>query len=138
MGIHTSRRWDTANTNIYKTDGYSGIHADVDDTERFTDDIDLTVLVGAEIDIKFDGSDVTDDLLFNLYKRLDSSWTGAEIAWKTQITIPSDGSEDIYHYTIPENYEPGHYRIGLTSAGSTTTFEVQADYRRWRWTKGIA
>ena len=138
MGIHTSRKYDTSDTNIYKTDGYSGSHADVDNTQRFTDDIDLTIQTGAEIDVKFDGDNNTDDLYFDLFKRLDSSWTGAEIAWKSQITISNDGSEDIYHYTIPENYEPGHYRIGLTSAGATTTFEVQVDYRGWRPTTGIA
>lgn len=138
MGLHTSRKWDESSTNVYQTDGFAGTDADVDNTQRFTDNIDLTVQVGAELDIKFDGDNATDDLLLDIYKRIDNSWGGAEIAWKNQITIPNDGSEDIYHYTIPENYEPGHYRFGLTSAGATTTFEVQVDYRSWRWTKGIA
>lgn len=138
MGLVSSRYFDLVDTNIYKTDGYSGTDADVDDTQRFTDNIDLTIQSGAEIDIKYDGSDSTDDLLLDIYKKLDSSWGGNEHEWKTQITIDSGGTEKVYHYTIPENYEPGHYRFGLTSSGVTTTFEVQVDYRGWRWTKGIA
>jgi len=128
--------YDDDDTNIYKTDGYSGSHSDVDNTERFTDDIDLTIQTDAVVAFKFDGNNGTDDITLKIYKRHDSSWVGSEIAWKSALTVSSDGSEDIYTYTIPLNYGPGHYRFVMASSGATTTFEMQVDYRSSRITTG--
>lgn len=134
---HKSYLYDETDMELYRTDGYGGSDADVDDTERYTDDVDLTVDTGAAIDFKFDGSGNTDDLVLSLYKRRDSNWDGGEIAiWDE--TIPSDGSEDIYNFTIAGSYGAGHYRFGMKSSGSTDTFEMDVEMRRWRHTETIA
>lgn len=134
---HESYLYDATDTELYKTDGYGGSDADVDDTERYTDGIDLTVHTGAAIDFKFDGSGGTDDLNLYLYKRRDSSWDGDEIAiWS--VTVDSDGSEDIYHFTLDESYGAGHFRFGMTSSGSTDTFEIDVEMRQWRLTDTIS
>ena len=129
--------YDKTDTELYKTDGYSGSDTDVDDTERFTGNIDLTVYLGANIDIKFTGSGSTDDLVLNLYERRDANWDGGEIAiWNA--TVSNDGSESIYNFTIDSSYGAGHYRFGMKSDGSTDTFEIDAEMRKWRRTTSIA
>ena len=134
---HESRLYDETDAELYKTNGYGGSDADVDDAERYTKDIDLTVNTGAAVDFKFDGSGGTDDLILSLYKRRNADWDGDEIAvWS--ITIASDGSEDIYHFTIDECYGAGHYRFGMKSSGSTDTFEIDIEMRQWRRTDTIA
>ena len=105
-----SYEYEASDTAIYKTNLYGGSHNDITNTERFTDDIDLSVYTGAEIDFLFTGSDATDDLTLTLYKRRDSSWTGNEIGWKSALTVANDGTETEYHYTIPDAYQPGHGR----------------------------
>jgi hypothetical protein len=138
MGMaHESHLYDAADTELYKTDGYGGSDADVDNTERFTDDIDQTVNMGSGIDFKFDGSGATDNLVLSLYERRDEDWDGSEIAvWND--TIESDGSEHICHFTIDESYGAGHFRFGMKSSGSTDTFEMDVEMRQWRLTATIA
>jgi hypothetical protein len=122
--------YDLADTELYKTDGYNGSDPDIDSTTRYTEDINLTASIGATIDFKFDGSGGTDDLILSLYKRRDSNWDGDEIAiWS--VTIDSDGSEDIYHFTIDESYGAGHFRFGMRSSGQTDTFEMDAEMCQW-------
>lgn len=121
---------------VYATDEYSGSHTDIDSTERYTDDIDLTMHTGAIIDFLFAAisGDTTDDLVLTLYKKGGSSWSGREIAWKSSKTVSNNGSERLYSYTIPEGYEAGHYRFGIKSSGSTTKFDIQVTAYRWRRT----
>ena len=129
--------YDKSDIELYKTDGYGGSDTDVDATERFTDNINLTVSLGANIDIRFTGSGRTDDLVLSLYERRDASWSGNEIAiWNT--TVSSDGSESIYNFTIDGSYGAGHYRFGMKSSGATDTFEIDAEMRQWRRTTSIA
>jgi hypothetical protein len=134
---HESHLYDESDTKLYKTDGYGGSNADLDSTERFTGDIDLTVNIGAALDFRFDGSGSTDDLILYLYKRRNSIWDGSETAlWS--ITIANDGSESCYHFTIDESYGAGHFRFGMKSSGSTDTFEMDVEMRQWRSTDTIA
>ena len=134
---HESHLYDETDTRLYKTDGYGGSNADVDNIERYTDDIDLTVATGTAVDFKFAGSGSTDNFILYLYKRRNSIWDGNEIAlWS--VTITNDGSEDTYHFTIDESYGAGHFRFGMKSLGSTDTFEVDVEMRRWRSTDTIA
>ncbi len=129
--------YDKTDTELYKTDGYGGSDTDVDATERFTDNIDLTVNLGANIDIKFTGSGSTDDLVLSLYRRCDASWGGSEIAiWNA--TVNSDGTESIYNFTMDGSYGAGHYRFGMKSTGATDTFEIDVEMRQWRRTTSIA
>ena len=134
---HESRLYDKTDTELYRTDGYGGNDTDLDDTERYTADVDLTVKIGAAIDFKFSGSGSTDDLVLSLYKRRDEDWDGSEIAlWSANIT--NNGSENIYHFTIDHSYGAGHFRFGMKSSGSTDTFEVDVEMREWRRTTSIA
>ncbi len=129
--------YDKTDTELYRTDGYSGSDADVDDTERFTGDIDLTVKLSASMDFIFTGSGSTDDLALFLYRRRDANWAGNEAAiWNT--TVNSNGSESTYNFTIGESYGAGHYRFGMKSSGSTDTFEIDVEMRQWRRTNSIA
>jgi len=130
MPEYSTKEWktDSSDTNIYKTNYYSGADADIS-TEKFTDDIDLTEYPNVDIHFKFLGNNATDDLYLKLYKRNDSVWTGNELQWKSTLTIENDGTETEYHYTIPMNYGAGHYRFGMVRSGSTTTFDIQVDYR---------
>jgi len=116
---------------LYLTDGNGGTDADVDGTERFTSDIDLTEAKGATIIIKYEGSCATDDLIVALYARQDGSWDGDEIAQST-VTLTSDGTEGIYTIIITPSYGAAHYRIGMVRSADTTTFEIDAEMRRWR------
>jgi len=124
---------------LYLTDGYSGSDADLDGTERFTSDIDLTRETGAAVDFKFDASGATDDLVISLYQTIQSSWDGDEIAIWTG-TVDSDGTEDIYTFSILPSYGAGHYRFGMVRSGTTDTFEMDAEMRRWHTStfRGIA
>jgi len=134
---HESHLYDESDTKLYRTDGYSGTSADVNNTERYTNDIDLTVNTGAAVDFKFQGSGSTDDFVLSLYKRRNSVWDGNERAlWS--IIITSDGNEDCYHFTVDGSYGAGHFRFGMQSSGSTDTFEVDAEMRQWRSTDTIA
>ena len=129
--------YDKADTELYKTNGYNGSDTDVDTTERFTDNIDMTVKLGANMDLEFTGSGSTDDIELYLYKRRDANWTGSETAiWNA--TVASDGSEGTYSFTIDGSYGAGHYRFGMKSSGSTDTFEVDVEMRQWRQTTSIA
>jgi len=122
---YSSKEWlfDDPET-IYATDLYSGVDDDAAGIEVFTDDVDLTEYTNAEVDVKFAGSNATDDLYLSIYKRNDSNWSGNEQRWKSRITIENDGTETEYHYTIPMVYGSGHYRFGFVRSGSTTTFEL--------------
>lgn len=126
--------YDNQDTNIYKTSGYGGVYNTINDIERYTDDIDLSVYTGCGCDVKYLANNSTDDLVLSIYKRRDSSWTGNELSWKQSITISNDGLAHEYHYTIPEEYRAGHYRLGIKSSSTNTTFDVMVNIRRWRYT----
>jgi len=135
---HDSHLYDAEDTVVYQTDEYGGSHTDIDATERFTDDIDLTVDTEANVHFTFDGSDATDDLVLTLYKRNDSSWSDNEAGWKAAITVTNAGTETEYHYTIPAAYGAGHYRFGIKSSGATTSFELEVAVRQSRITRSKA
>ena len=137
MPFHTSYLYDKNDSELFKTDGYNGNDPDIDDTQKFTNDIDLTVNTGAIVDIVFDGSNDMDDLVLNIYRRRDDNWQGVEIPLETPITISNDGTECIFNISIGKAYGPGHYRIGMKSTGSNTTFDVYARARFYRDTRSI-
>lgn len=138
MPKHISWLFELTDTELYKTNLYSGTDADLDGTERFTEDIDLSVWSGASIDFKFTASDSTDNLLLNIYNTRDGNWEDFELAWKSQLTVENSGAQSKYHYTIPETYQPGHFRFGMVRSGSTTTFDIEVNCRRWRKTESKA
>ena len=127
--------YDTSDTELYKTDAYSGTDADLDNTapvsyaDGYTSTINLTSKLGAIIDFKFLGNNGTDDLVLKLYRRRDSTWNGGEILID-QKTIDNDGTEDIYSYVINS---PGVYRFSMQSSGGSTTFDIDVECRYWRY-----
>lgn len=129
-----SWEYDDDDTVLYKTDYYGGSHSDLTNTERFSDNLDLTVYTGAILDFKFLPSCATDNLIITIYKRRDANWTGNELAWKSALTVENNGNEREYPYTIPKDYQPGHYRFGMKSSGATTSFDMIVSIRKWRLT----
>ena len=124
--------YDCADTLIYQTSAYGGSDDDVT-TEKYTKTIDLAFNRAACIDIKHDSDGTTDDLVVNIYRSTDNVWDGDEQAINS-VTIPSDGSEDIYSLNISyyAGYGPGYYRLGLIRSGSTDTFAVDSKLRYGR------
>lgn len=135
MANYPQLSYDTTDTELYKTNAYSGTDADLDNTapvsdaDGYTSTIDLTSKLGVIIDFKFLGTNGTDDLVLKLYRRRNSTWDGDEILID-QKTIDNDGTEDIYSYSINS---PGYYRFSLQSAGGTTTFDIDVECRYWRY-----
>lgn len=132
MANYPQYKTDASDSELYKTDLYSGGDSDVANSEVFTSAIDCTEKPHAVGEIKFDSSGTTDDLELTLYRSLDNSFDGDEIAiWS--FTIESDGSEDIYATPDLANYGPGYYRFGLESSGATDTFDVDFELRQARY-----
>ena len=133
MSEYSAEEWKYGDPEVlYATNYYSGTDIDVAGTEKFSLDIDLTEYTFAIVDVKFLGTDATDDLKLRLYKRGDSSWTGNEIMWKSELIVENPGTEKEYQYTIPREYGPGHYRFGMIRSGSTTSFDVKITSRKAR------
>jgi hypothetical protein len=132
MPNYPQYQYDGSSTTVYRTNAYSGTDPDVGSTQQFTADIDLTQKVFAVCELKFDASGATDDLKVSLYRRLDSSWDGDELEILAT-TIDSDGSEDLWSFTIGPDFGPGHYRFGLRSSGSTDSFDIHFNVRLARY-----
>jgi hypothetical protein len=132
MANYPQYSYDGSTTNLYRTNLYSGTDPDVGGTQQFCADLDLTQKLFAVCELKFDASGSTDDLRVSLYRRLDSSWDGDELEILAA-TIDSDGSEDLWSFTIGPDFGPGHYRLGLKSTGATDTFDVDLNARFARY-----
>lgn len=137
MANYPEWEYDAADTELYQTNLYGGTDADldntapVDDTDGYTSDINLEQKVGCQVDFKFDASGTTDDLVLKLFKRRDNSWDGDEIEIWSQ-TVDSDGSEDIFTFTITPEFGAGHYRFSMQSSGATDTFDIDVEARYFR------
>ncbi len=128
MANYSQYQYDASSTNLYRTNLYSGVNPDVGSTQQFSADIDLTQRLFAVCELKFDAGGVTDDLRVSLYRCLDGSWDGDELELFAT-TIDSDGSEDLWSFTLGPDFGPGHYRFGLRSTGSTDTFDIDLNAR---------
>lgn len=133
-----SRKYDTIETEIYKTNLYSGGNDDIDNGgDNFTDNIDLTVDLEANVDFKITPSGSTDGLIIKLYKRRDETWDGAEQElWST--TLAASASEYIYNYTITRAHGAGHFRFLVDSAGATDTFDADIAMHKSRNWEGVS
>lgn len=132
MANYPQYSYDGSSTSLYRTNAYSGTDPDVDATQRFSTDIDLTQKLFAVCELKFDASGTTDDLKVSLYRSLDNSWDGDELEIFAA-TIDSDGSEDLWPFMIGPDFGPGHYRFGLKSTGATDTFDIDLNVRFARY-----
>jgi hypothetical protein len=128
MASYPQYSYDGSSVNLYRTDLYSGTDPDVGSTRQFCADIDLTQKLFAVCELKFDAGGTTDDLHVSLYRRLDGSWDGDELEIFA-VTIDSDGSEDLWSFTMGPDFGPGHYRFGFKSTGSTDTFDLDLNAR---------
>lgn len=119
---------------MYSTNLYGGSDADldntapIDDSDGFTSNIDLTSDIFGVIEFKFDSSGTTDDLILRVFRALTSTHDVDEIAID-EITVPSDGSEDLFSYALGQTHGPGHYRFSMQSAGGTDTFDIDVQMR---------
>lgn len=116
--------YNPTSLSVFATDLYGGAKADLTDTEVFTDNIDMTSDLFATLEFKFTGNNATDDLEIKLYRSLSDTWDGDEIAIDS-IVVSNDGSEDLYSYIINQSFAPGHYRFGLASSSTNTTFDIE-------------
>jgi hypothetical protein len=123
MANYPQYSYDGSSTSLYRTNAYGGTDPIVAISERFTADIDLTQKVCAVCELKFDAGGSTDDLKVSLYRSLDAAWDGDELPILS-ITIDSDGSEDLWSFTIGPDFGPGHYHFGLKSSGTTDSFDI--------------
>lgn len=127
--------YDGSDTELYQTNLYSGTDADLDNTapvdatDGYTSNIDITSKQYATIDFKFDSSGTTDDLVLKLFRARTSTHDVDEIAID-EITVTSDGSEDIFSYVIGMSHGPGHYRFSMQSSGATDTFDIDVQMRQ--------
>jgi len=128
MANYPQYQYDGSSTNLYRTNLYSGADPDVGSTQQFSADIDLTQKLFAVCELKFDASGTTDDLRVSLYRSLDNSWDGDELE-VFATTVDSDGSEDLWSFTLGPDFGPGHYRFGLKSTGATDSFDVDLNAR---------
>jgi hypothetical protein len=125
--------YDGEDTDLFATDAYGGTKDDVDGTEQYSADIDLTQRPGITCKVTFAeiGADSNDNLLIKLYYNTDSTWDGDEIVEKT-VVCTNDGSEDIKNIRINARASGyGHCRFGVVRDGSTDTFDVEIVGRYW-------
>ena len=125
-----SKSWsDTAV--VYQTDAYSGADADVT-TIVYTDNIDLATngYEGAQVQIKFDGNNATDDLVVTVLASLSSSHDTDEV-YVNYFSLDHGGNETIYTFIVKDL---AHFYLGLARAGTSTSFDIEVSYRAWRWT----
>jgi hypothetical protein len=130
----TKFKYAGSSSELYKTNLYGGSDADLDNTapvdatDGFTSNIDLTADIFANIEFKFDSSGTTDDLILKLFRALTSTHDVDEIAID-EITVPSDGSEDLFSYALGQAHGPGNYRFSMQSSGGTDTFDIHVQTR---------
>jgi len=139
MANYPQLKFDDSATILYATNLYSGSDADldntapVDDTDGYTQNIDLIAKTGININFKFDASGSTDNLILKLFRNNTSSWDDNEILID-EIEIDNDGSEDIYSYVIDAlQYGAGHYRFSMQSESSNDTFDIEVKGYYWRF-----
>ena len=125
-----SKSWSDA-VSVYQTNLYSGGDADVT-TIVYTDNIDMVTsgYEGAQISVKFDADNATDDLVVTVYAALSSSHDTDEMAVNSFV-LDNDGTEMIYTIVVKDL---AHFYLGLARSGTSTTFDIDVSYRAWRWT----
>lgn len=125
-----SKSWGDA-TVIYQTDLYGGGDADVT-TIVYTDNVDLVTngYEGAQVQVKFDANNSTDDLVVQVLASLSSSHDTDEIM-VSYYNFENDGTEMIYTFLVKDL---AHFYLSLARQGTSTTFDIEVSYRAWRWT----
>lgn len=135
MANYPQYSYSQSDVSIYRTDAYGGANDDVASTEKFSSDISLESNIGATVDVRFTaiGGSPTDNFVINIYKRRNSSWDGTEEKIYSR-SITQTGSEKTQPINLDLSLGAGHFRLGFKSAGATTSFDVYALYRSWRFT----
>lgn len=125
----TIKTW-TASAELHKTDAYGGTDADLKADQRYdyTSDIDLESngYQGVQIQIKYRGSNVKDDLVVDVFASLDATnYDSQPIA---HYVLKNDGSHRQKSILV---LDMAHVRLGLKTSDTNTTFDYQIDYQTW-------
>lgn len=125
----------TASAELHKTDAYGGTDADLaaDQQYDYTSDVNLETngYQGVQVQIKYRGNNADtnkkpDKLLVDVFPSLDAS---------------NYDSEPIAHYVLENDnthrqmsflvLDLAHFRLGIKTSDTNTTFDYQIDYQTW-------
>lgn len=123
------KTWAAA-VELAKTNAYGGAVADLaaDQKYDYTDDVDLETSgqFGAHVTIAYQGSDAKDDLIVDVFASLDGS------AYDTEpfmhMRLKNDGSPRQQSILVKD---VAHFKIGLKTTGTDTTFDYSITHQRW-------
>ena len=114
------------------TNAYGGAAADLaaDEAWDFTPDVDLETdgYEGAIFTLEYDGSDATDAIIVGVFNSLDASDYDDLPIW--DITCAINGGVDTQISFKVEDLS--HFRIGLKTSDTNTTFDYRLKYDAWR------
>ena len=137
--------YDTSDTNLFVTDAYKtdaadiSVSDDVDNTEQYSEEIVVTGWHdGITVDCKFielSGTTQTDELYLNIYRIRNGVWVAGKQIVVAAIDCGNVGVSAGYKIksiTISAKAsDPGHYKLGVVSSGSTNVFDVIIQGRYW-------
>ena len=114
------------------TNAYGGAVADLaaDEAWDVTADVDLETdgYEGANFTLEYDGSDATDAIIVGVFSSLDGSDFDDLPIWEMECDI--NGGVDTQISFLVEDLS--HFRIGVKTSGTSTTFDYRLKYDAWR------
>ena len=123
------KTWATAVV-LAITDFYGGSVAGLaaDQKYDYTADIDLETAgqEGAHVTIGFKGSNSTNDLVVDVFASLDGTTYDTEPFM--HLLLSNDGSPRQQSIIVND---VAHFRLGLKSTGTDTTFDYSVTHQRW-------
>lgn len=123
------KTWAAA-VELAKTDAYGGAVADLaaDQKYDYTGDVDLETAgqQGAHVTIAYRGSNALDDLIIDVFASLDGSTYDTEPF--ERLRLMNDGSPRQRSIVVKD---VAHFRIGLKTTGTNTTFDYSITHQRW-------
>jgi len=123
------KTWAAA-VELAKTDAYGGAVADLaaDQQYDYTDDVNLETAgqEGAHVTIAYRGSNASNDLIVGVFASLDGSTYDTEPF--ARLVLKNDGSPQQVSIVVKD---VAHFRLGLKSSGTDTTFDYSITHQRW-------
>lgn len=134
-------KWWKPTVNLHKTAAYGGTDAIIaaDQAYDYTSNINLDIYgdLGVQFDLAFRASKSSvlyayDELIVNVFASLD----GSNFDTKPYETFryKSDGTPQRVTFIVEG---PVHFRLGLKSAGTNTSFQYDLNYRTWLLSSGV-
>ena len=119
-----------ASVELHQTAAYGGSDAVLaaDQKYDYTTDVDLATAgnQGAQVDLSFRGSNATDDLIIDVFVSQDGS--AFDSIPSQHYELECDGKPQQFSFLV---LEFAHFRIGVRSSGTDTSFEYQINQRKW-------